>query len=146
MVSEDLGKREPMSRRRAREMALQAMFHLDYNQIDKETILFSVFFENQDASENAKEYAKLLFNGTIEHVEEIDSVLSGISNDWKIDRMTGVDRNIARIAVFELKFGEEDILPNIIINEALEIAKVYGTEQSSRFLNGILGALIKDKT
>jgi len=85
----------------------------------------------------------VLLDGTKAHLAEIDAWITKNSTEWKVDRMPGVDRNITRIAVFELQFSEEKMAPNIIINEAVELAKKFGTDASARFVNGILGSMIK---
>ncbi len=135
-----------MSRRKSREMALQTLFQLDYNAADKNEALQAVLSENNNLAGNTKEYAEYLVTGTKEHLTEIDAVIMEISNEWKLDRMAGIDRNIARIAIYEMNFGTEELPPNVVINEAIELAKLFGTEESSRFVNGILGALVKKKT
>ena len=135
-----------MSRRKSREMALQTLFQLDYNAADKNEALQAVLGENSNLAGNTKEYAEYLVTGTKEHLTEIDAVIMDISNEWKLDRMAGIDRNIARIAIYEMNFGTEELPPNVVINEAIELAKLFGTEESSRFVNGILGALVKKKT
>ncbi len=134
-----------MSRRKAREMALQVLFQLDYNNTDKQEALQSVFSERDNVTDNAKRYAEQLVIGTQDHQQEIDDTISRLSNDWKIERMAGVDRNIARMAIYEMKFGSEKLPPNVVINEAVELAKTFGTEESGRFVNGILGSMIKEK-
>ncbi len=136
-----------MSRRKAREMALQTLFQLDYNEdAKKETALEAVISEQDGISEKAKFYAQELVGGANQHLQEIDGILAGLSADWKLDRMAGVDRNIARLAIYEMKFGAEKLPPNVVINEAVELAKKYGTEDSSRFINGILGSLVRERT
>jgi N utilization substance protein B len=132
-----------MSRRKAREMALQTLFQLDYNHTGKEEALQTVLSEHSSVAENTRKYTENLVIGTQEHLNEIDKVIGEISNEWKIDRMPGIDRNIARIAIYEMRFGNETLPPNVIINEAVELAKLFGTEESSRFVNGILGSLVK---
>lgn len=132
-----------MSRRKAREMALQALFTLDFNPNTEP--LETVVDQHKNSSIKAQQYADGLVQGTQEHLKEIDAMISAASTDWKVDRMNSVDRNIVRMAIYEMRFGEEQISPNIVINEAIEIAKDYGTEDSSRFVNGILGSLIKHK-
>lgn len=132
-----------MSRRKSREMALQTLFQLDYNTADKQEALQAVLSENDNISDNTRKYADSLVTGTQEHVEEIDAIIMETAQEWKIDRMAGIDRNIARIAIYEMKYGTETIPPNVVINEAVELAKVFGTEESGRFVNGILGALVK---
>ena len=132
-----------MSRRKAREMALQALFQLDFNEVQPASALDTVFAESGKASEKTKSYAEHLVMGTQQNIAAIDGVVGDLSTEWTIDRMPSVDRNIARIAVYELEYGEEELSPNVVINEAVELAKTYGTDDSSRFINGILGALIK---
>ncbi len=135
-----------MSRRKAREVAVQALFYLEFNETDPETAITAIIDERADKmSDNAKQYSQLLVTGTKEHLLAIDGFLAGISNEWKLDRMAAVDRNIARIAVFEMKFGSEQLPPNVVINEAVELAKIFGAEDSSRFINGILDSLVKKK-
>lgn len=134
-----------MSRRKAREMALQALFQLDFNSTEATDALHLVFGENEKINEKAKEYTLQLVQGTKYHLEEIDKTISEVSSEWKLNRMTGVDRNIARIAVYEMMYSEEELPPNVVINEAVELAKSFGTEESSRFVNGILGSLVKHK-
>lgn len=132
-----------MSRRKAREMALQVLFQLDYEHTNAEDALIAVFAEREDASDKAKEYTKQLVEGTLSKIAEIDAVITSKSTDWKIDRMAGVDRNISRMAIYEMQYGNETIPPNVVINEAVELAKEFGTEESGRFVNGILGSLVK---
>ena len=132
-----------MSRRKSREMALQTLFQLDYNTADKNEALQAVLSENDKLSENTREYTEQLVNGTQEKIAEIDAIIMEVSDEWKLDRMAGIDRNIARIAIYEMKYGAEKLSPNVVINEAVELAKIFGTEESSRFVNGILGALVK---
>jgi N utilization substance protein B len=134
-----------MSRRKAREMALQALFQLDFNQSDKNEALDAVFSEREAITENAKQYTQELVSGTQDHLDEIDEIIANNSTEWKLGRMAGVDRNITRIAIYELKFGKEQLAPNIIINEAVELAKTFGSDESGRFVNGILGSLVKAK-
>lgn len=131
-----------MSRRQAREMALQTLFQLDYNTTGTDEAFAIVTSEYDNLAENTRKYAEILVNGTQKHLTEIDALISEVSNEWKINRMPGIDRNLARIAIYEMKFGHETLPPNVVINEAVELAKRFGTEESSRFVNGILGSLI----
>ncbi|MBQ3853870.1 MAG: transcription antitermination factor NusB [Anaerovibrio sp.] len=143
-----------MSRRRAREVALQTLFQLDMNPVEKgaevaearqAAIDVAVAAMDDDEKLGKKDMAFLveLVNGTEDNRDEIDSIISENSKEWKLQRMAGVDRNITRLAVYELKFGEEKLTPNIVINEAVELAKKFGTDESSRFVNGILGAIAR---
>ena len=132
-----------MSRRKAREMALQVLFQMDFNDNQPELALEAVFDETDGISERAKTYAKDLVSGTAHNLPAIDTIISSLSAEWSIERMAGVDRNIARMAVYEMNFGAEQLTPNVVINEAVELAKSYGSDESSRFINGILGSLAK---
>jgi N utilization substance protein B len=132
-----------MSRRIARELALQALFQLDFNQTTPEEALQSVCEERQEVSPTAREYAHRLLIGTLEQKAAIDAVISKTSKDWKVDRMAGVDRNIVRMALYEMDYGTENLSAGVIINEAVELAKAFATEESSKFVNGILGSLVK---
>ncbi len=132
-----------MSRRKAREMALQTLFQLDFNQTEQDAALAAVFAENETVSQSAKEYAELLVKGTRGHLAEIDRIISEAAIGWKLDRMAGVDRNITRMAIFEMRFAAETLAPNVIINEAVELAKLFGSAETGRFINGILGSLVK---
>ena len=136
-----------MSRRKAREMAVQALFQLDFNAgVTSEEALTAVFSEREGAiSETTKSYAKSLVEGTQSNLAAIDNYISDLSREWKIDRMAGVDRNIARMAIYEMNYSEERLQPGVAINEAVELAKTFGTEDSSRFINGILGSIVKNK-
>lgn len=134
-----------MSRRKAREMALQALFQLDFNDNQPAEALTAVFEESGEANDKTRTYSLDLVEGTLQHLREIDNIIVGLSPEWKLDRMAGVDRNIARMAIFEMKFGTEELTPNVVINEAVELAKSFGTDDSGRFINGILGSLVKSK-
>jgi N utilization substance protein B len=134
-----------MSRRKAREMALQALFQMDFNDNEPTDALEAVFDEAGSHSGKTKSYAQDLVSGTQEHLSEIDKIIVGLASEWKLDRMAGVDRNIARMAIYEMNFGSEQLTPNVVINEAVELAKRFGTDDSSRFINGILGSIVKKR-
>lgn len=135
-----------MSRRKAREMAVQALFQLDFNSdATSDEALNSVLSEREDTNESTRLYAQSLVEGTKQNLAAIDEYISDLSREWKIDRMAGVDRNIARMAIYEMKYSPEPMQPGVAINEAVELAKTFGTEDSSRFINGILGSIVKNK-
>ncbi|WP_346354183.1 transcription antitermination factor NusB [Azotosporobacter soli] len=135
-----------MSRRRARELALQVLFQLDFQKIDAEIALELLCSEEGGPSDKVQKHALHLIQGVLEQQASVDGLISSVATDWKIERMPGVDRNIARIAVYEMRFDAEHLAVGIIINEAVELAKAFGTDESSRFINGILGALLKANT
>jgi N utilization substance protein B len=135
-----------MSRRKAREIAVQALFQLDFNSgVGSAEALNSVLNEREETNETTKLYAQSLVEGTQQNLAAIDDYISELSREWKIDRMAGVDRNIARMAIYEMKYSQEHLEPGVAINEAVELAKTFGTEDSSRFINGILGSIVKNK-
>lgn len=130
-----------MSRSMAREIALQALFHLEFNEAETQSILETIKEENKSLSSGAMMYAQQLVDGVSTQKEAIDAELSMYAQDWKVARMPAVDRNILRIAVYEMKYQEEKIDDGIAINEAVELAKRFGTDRSPKFINGVLGKL-----
>ena len=92
--------------------------------------------------EQALEYARILFEGALEHRDEIDTLIRSKAEHWRLERMPAVDRNILRLAVYEFLY-QEDVPQLVIINEAIELAKRFGAEDSSRFVNGLLDGLLK---
>lgn len=95
--------------------------------------------------EQALDYAKSLVNGTLEHLSEIDDLIRHQAEHWRLERMPAVDRNILRLAVYEFLY-EADVPKLVILDEAIELAKAFGSEQSSRFVNGVLDGILKSRT
>ncbi len=105
--------------------------------------LLSIFWQINAQPENIVTFATRLLKGTISRMQEIDQLIQAHARNWRMDRMAAVDRNILRLAVYE--FLEEVDTPSpVIINEALEIAKKYSTEESAQFVNGILDSIKTD--
>lgn len=124
------------ARRQARELALQILFQTEFApQISYQTFL-DVFEQSVDPE--VLDYADLLVTGVQEHKAAIDAKIQASSAHWKVERMATIDRNILRIAVFEMRFAADQIKENIAINEAVEIAKKFGTTDSASFVNGLL--------
>jgi N utilization substance protein B len=128
-------------RRKARESTLQILFQLEFNDTEPEKS-FESFWRERKASKEIKEYSRWLVDGIESHRERIDRLIQSVSENWRITRMAIVDRNVLRIAVFELLY-EENIAPAIVINEAIEITKKYSSEEAATFVNGILDAARK---
>jgi len=126
-------------RRKAREVALQVLYEIDFLKIDPQEAV-RLFWENFDAPKNVQKFSCRLIEGTIEHQKEIDDLISSCSENWTISRMSRVDRNILRLAVFELLHCQ-DIPPKVTLNEAIDLGKDFGSENSGSFINGILDAL-----
>ncbi|MSM38764.1 MAG: transcription antitermination factor NusB [Geobacter sp.] len=127
------------ARREGRELALQALYAIDMNPMSSAGAL-RLFWEEHQASEGIKEFAELLVKGVDEHRAELDQRIKEQSKNWSLGRMAKVDLNILRIAVYELAYLG-DIPRNVTINEAIEIAKKFGSEDSPSFVNGILDEL-----
>jgi transcription antitermination protein NusB len=128
-------------RRKARECALQILFQLEFNATDAEALIRG-YWTHQKASAEIKEYGTWLVRGIRSGQDEVDRIIQDASEHWRIVRMAVVDRNILRIAVFEM-LNEKTLVPAIVINEAIEIAKKYSGEEASVFINGILDAVRK---
>jgi N utilization substance protein B len=129
------------SRRRARELALQMLFENDLTGSSAED-MFSHFQEWNHAAESTRDYAKKLVLGTLHHRPEIDALIARQADNWRLERMPAVDRNILRMALYEIRHEPETPAP-VVIDEALEIAKRFSTPRSSQFINGILDGVLK---
>lgn len=132
-----------MSRRLARETALQVLFQLDMakEKLDTATVVRK-WAEEFAVPETSIPFAQGLVEGTLSHIEEIDAKLSQFSEGWALSRMANVDRNLLRLACYEILY-REDIPGRVTINEALEIAKRYASEESGKFINGILDRVVE---
>jgi N utilization substance protein B len=125
-------------RRKARELALQFLYQLDLRGAGESAPHESEFWaEHSAADEATREYATRLVQGVKAHRTAIDDAISQSAEHWALERMSVVDRNILRLAVFELGW-EREVPPKVTINEAIEIAKKFGTRESGRFINGVL--------
>jgi N utilization substance protein B len=123
-------------RRRSREFALQVLYQLNITKQEAITAL-TRFQEHFLPNEEADEFLKRLVLGVLEHCREFDRLIEQYSENWRLDRINMVDRNILRMALFELLYCEE-IPPKVTINEAIDLGKRYGSEDSGSFINGIL--------
>jgi N utilization substance protein B len=126
-------------RRKARECALQILFQLEFNAGDPKSLV-KVYWEHQKASREVREYGTWIVAKILAHGEDIDRAIQSASKNWRLLRMAVVDRNILRIAVAELLY-EKTLVPAIVINEAIEVAKRYSGEESAVFVNGVLDAV-----
>lgn len=128
-------------RRQSREFALQILFQTEFASQISTGLLLEVI--GADADPETLEYAQVLIDGVNANKEAIDSLIQTSSQHWKLNRMATVDRNILRIATFEMKFSVEPLKSNVVIDEAIEIAKKFGTTESSSFINGVLDQIGK---
>ena len=130
-------------RRKAREYALQMLFQWD---ITRDTIdqVAATFFQNQEQEAPAVlDFALQLVTGTVEHVEEIDRLIQRHAEHWRLDRMATVDRNLLRLATQEFLYDKETP-KTVVINEAIEIARRFSSQESPQFINGILDSIKKE--
>ena len=139
-----------MIRRVAREMVLQSLFQMDFTQADPEESL-KIALEVQRDEEKSEEaekafgYAEKVLKGVSENLSEIDGLIGKYAINWDVKRMPGIDRNILRMAIYEMRFAKEKLPVTVAVNEAVELAKTFGTEKSSRFINGVLGKLMREE-
>ena len=129
-------------RRKAREVALQALYQYELLQRG-DRFSFEQFCSHFQVNKKAIPYARTLLVGIHENEKEIDQHISKYAENWRLERMSVIDRNILRLAVFELIY-QNDIPASVAINEAVEIAKRYSTDDSGPFINGILDAMAKE--
>jgi N utilization substance protein B len=130
-------------RRKAREVALQFLYQLDLTGDDDAGAQEAEFWARHPVDEETRAFADTLVRGTKANQATIDQLLAQYTEHWDLERMAVVDRNILRSAVYELLLAPE-VPPKVVINEAIEIAKKFGTKESSRFINGILDRIHKE--
>ena len=123
-------------RRLSREYALQILYAVDVCKLESEDAQKS-FWKDRKSGKKVLEFATTLVEGTLKNLPQIDSLIVKYARNWDIHRMASIDRNILRQATFEILYLL-DIPINVIINEAVELAKKYSTEESGKFVNGIL--------
>jgi len=126
-----------MKRRRSREYALQILFQLELTGSTLNEEVFRAFWENKEEDRSVKEFTRQIVENTLAHIHDIDERIKKAAERWSLERMAVIDRSILRAATYELAY-RSDIPTSVIINEALEIAKKYSTEESASFINGIL--------
>lgn len=139
-----------MKRRTAREYAVQSLYQMEMNDNQAPQAVHMVINEGHDNDEPAPiydpehiEFVLGLVKGTSEQADRIDALLPTYLKGWQMDRLSRVDRQILRLAVYELLYTE-DTPPKVILNEAIELAKHFGTEESGKFVNGVLGKMVQE--
>lgn len=142
-----------MSRRLARESAIKFLFSIDFNKEENLEEMLGEFFEApeeqiddeyQDTlSENDIKYAEEVIKGTIDNMQHIDKLIQGNITGWTKDRIVKVDLAVLRLALYEILY-RDDIPDSVAINEAIELAKKYSTEESGSFVNGVLGKIVRE--
>ena len=129
------------NRTKSREYALQMLYQADIRRASRQQIL-GEFWQGHKLAEDVKVFTNQLFEGTVEHLQEIDPLITRHADNWSLKRMAVIDRNILRLGVFELLYLD-DVPPKVCINEAIELAKRFGDTESGKFINGILDAIHK---
>ena len=130
------------ARSKARKRALDILFASELRSEDP-VVALGRAIEAGEGPTNP--YTGTLVRGVVEHRERIDEVLSTYSRDWTLARMPAVDRNVLRIGVFELLWGEDDVPQNVAVSEALHLVQDLSTDDSPAFVNGLLGAVMRDR-
>lgn len=134
-------------RRKGREYALQVLFGSDLGSgastgAPRDARDLAAFWAQRRAASEVRAFAETLIGGVDQHRSEIDALVARHATHWSIDRMAAVDRNVLRLAVYELLYAR-DVPERVVLNEAIEIAKKYGTDESGSFVNGILDHIVK---
>lgn len=136
-----------MTRRNARELVMQMLYEgYFHDEAERERIIYDKITE-MDTEEKRRnkamiEFIESLYFGVNEHLKEIDTLIEKNAINWSFSRIAKVDLSILRLAIYELKYT--DVPQKVAINEAVELAKIYSTEKSPRFVNGLLGSVIKE--
>ncbi len=136
------GRHDSISRRKSREFALQVLYQLNITHRDANKTL-AQFLDHFSGSEKRDDFMERLVLGVLEHCKEIDRLIEKYSENWRLDRMTIIDRAILRMAAFELLYCGE-IPPKVTLNEAIELGKRFGSGDSGSFINGILDRIQKE--
>jgi len=126
-------------RRRARELAIQVLFYMEYSLCDPDEG-FRLICESYSTPATIRPFSRQLVLGVCENRKDLDNLISQSSKNWRLERMSYVDRNILRIGIFEILFMK-DIPPKVSIDEAVELGKRFGTEDSGAFINGVLDSV-----
>ncbi|MBI5048712.1 MAG: transcription antitermination factor NusB [Deltaproteobacteria bacterium] len=130
-----------LSRRKTRMIALETLYQLDIAEGDIDDII-TAQAETRKLKEDAKDFILKLVNGVWKHRDEIDRLIEANADNWAIDRITVIDKSILRLASFELLYCN-DIPFKVVIDEAIELGKIYGTEDSPAFINGMLDKMAR---
>jgi transcription antitermination factor NusB len=132
------------NRRKARELAIQILFNMEFNPGDPDEI-YDLVYENFSPSRSIRVFSKKLVCGVRENIKYLDSIIRRSSKNWRLERMSVVDRSILRLASYEILFME-DIPHKVSIDEAVELGKKFGSEESGAFINGVLDNILKNIT
>lgn len=132
-----------MGRKHARESTMKLLYQMEMN-LDFSHKELDIFFENNEFNLGERKYINHAINTIIDNLEEIDKNIEHYLKGWELERLAKIDLSTLRIAIYEMMY-REDIPVEVSINEAIEIAKKYSTEESSKYINGVLGSFIRGK-
>lgn len=135
-----------MGRRNARKLAFYLLFQYDFAAEGDYDEVKNTFFtmNDEEMSDNDREYIIAKTDGTMAHLAEIDEIIGAYSIGWSVDRLSKVDKAILRLAVYEIKFAP-DVPDRVAVNEAVELAKTYSSDEAPAFVNGILGKIVSSE-
>jgi transcription antitermination protein NusB len=135
-----------MTRRsKAREVALQLLFQMDQNAVPVPRAAINKFVHERLQDDPSEDFAFALYDGVLKHQKEIDEILTKTAEKWRLTRMMPVDRNVLRMGAFELLHNPEPMPTAIVINEAIELARRFATDDSPSFVNGILDKIAQTR-
>ncbi|CAM3589480.1 transcription antitermination factor NusB [Marinicrinis lubricantis] len=139
-----------MRRRAAREIVVQSLYQLEMNEASTLMDAIQTVLDSADESDGNNPYFNMdvnyvtgILNGVIQRKDQIDQILTRYLKSWKVDRLSKVDHQILRLAVYEMLFVS-DVPEKVAVNEAIELAKHFGTDESGKFVNGVLGKMLKE--
>jgi len=135
------------SRHLSRSIAMQSLYEWDFHGKKPEALEKIVERNIKEFGPGLedKSFVRQIVKGTVSHLPEIDKIIEKAAPEWPLDQITIIDRNVLRIGLYELLFGnKEEVPPKVAINEAIELAKTFGGESSGKFINGVLGTVYKE--
>ena len=130
-------------RRHARELALKVLFQVDVGRLPIEEVLETSYEEVRPSAEDWK-FVEEAVRGVVQEQDELDRRIGAMAEGWRLERLARVDKNVLRLALHEI-IHHPDVPASVVINDAVEVAKKYSTEDSGRFVNGILGSFLKQR-
>lgn len=133
------------SRRRARIIALQTLYELDIVRHPALEVL-ERHLEEEGVSAETANFARQLVDGVVSNLSKIDEIIRECAPNWPLEQMARMDKSILRLAIFEVLFDNNATPPKAAINEAVELAKLFGGEASSKFINGVLGSVVAKRS
>lgn len=137
-----------MSRRKARFIAFQSLFELDFQAFKNKKLEGGLILQRniqEFSGDEQKEFIEFLFDGVVEKRDIIDKMIEKAAPEWPLSQINLIDRNVLRLGIFELIFGDhKTVPPKVAINESIEIAKAFGSDSSGRFINGVLGTIFRE--